>query len=192
MSLLIKSRHYLPTTVCNHPPPPAPGQSGSAVALASLLLAPLTCPLRSPVRWPRLRGDEGSLFTGQAQIRFLTAPPEPGCQGKLAVQNCSLTGKSVSLFTSHSHWKKAWGGGREWLAMISFFPRNFSKALHFTVTSRHRLRFAAPHGTELARSTSFSSFSTALCPLPPPLSGVFTPCGFCRQPWKGKWKPRGG
>lgn len=54
MSLSIKSRHYLPTTVCNHPPPPAPGQSGSAVALASLLLP------RSPAPCGHLCAGPGS------------------------------------------------------------------------------------------------------------------------------------
>lgn len=112
------------------------------------------------------------MFTGQAQIRFLTAPPELLCQGKLALQNRSLTGKCVSLFISHSHWKK--GGVGEWLVMLSFFPRNFSKASHFTVTSRHCLCFAAQYGTELAKNMSFSSFSLHSAPPPTSFWGFYS------------------
>lgn len=85
------------------------------MALGSPRLPLLTCLvhlfLQSPAQWPRLWGDCGSLFTGQAEIRFLTAPPSFLCQGKLALQNRSLTGKCVSLFISHSHWKKGGVGG---------------------------------------------------------------------------------
>lgn len=113
-------------------PKHAPGQAGSAVALAALSspCSPASC--GHLLSGQGSREIEDSLFTGQVQIRFLTAPPECLCQGKLALQNCSLTGKCVSLFISHSHWKK--GGVGEWLIMMSFFPRNFSKASHFTVT----------------------------------------------------------
>ena len=111
---------------------------------------------------------EGSLFTGQAQIRFLTAPPERLCQGKLALQNCSLTGKCVSLFISHSHWKK--GGVGEWLVMMSFFPRNFSKASRFTATLG--TASVLPHRTGRERGVSLPSPITL--PPPPPLSGCVT------------------
>lgn len=103
------------------------------------------------------REIEVSLFTGQAQIRFLTAPPERLCQGKLALQNCSLTGKCVSLFISHSHWKK--GGVGEWLVMMSFFPRNFSKASRFTATSGTACVLLRSAEQNWPRARSFSSFS---------------------------------
>lgn len=124
---------------------PAWSQTGSEVALASLWLAlSPACP--SHLLSGQGSGEiEGSLFTGQAQIRFLTAPPELLCQGKLALQNRSLTGKCVSLFISHSHWKKRWGGGSGWSWCHSF---------HRT-SQRHRVSRWLPgtacvslHGTE--------------------------------------------
>lgn len=51
-----------------------PGQSDSAGALASLLLTVLTSLLRSPARWPRLWGDEGSSYSGQSADKVSHSP----------------------------------------------------------------------------------------------------------------------
>lgn len=68
--------------------------------------------------------------------------------------------------------------------MMSFFPQNFSKASSFTVTSRHCLCFAARYRTELARSTSFSSFSQHSAPFPHLFLGFVLPEGFAGSPEK--------
>lgn len=108
MSLLIKLRQYWPNTG-----DPGSGwfRSGSLARPGSLSSpAPFTC-LSYHLLIAKALGRLPLLFTGQAQIRFLTTPPGLLCQGKLALQNCSLTGKCVRLFISHSHWKKRWGRG---------------------------------------------------------------------------------
>lgn len=48
------------------------------------------------------------------------------------------------------------------MVMMSFFPRNFSEASRFTVTSRHLLCFAAKYPTELAKSLEFLFLLPAL------------------------------
>lgn len=75
--------------------------------------------------------------------------------------------------------------------MMSFFPRNFSKASNFTVTSRHCLCFAPQYRTELARSTSFSSFSQLSAPFLLLFLGFSLPEGSAGSPAKGTWEPQG-
>lgn len=114
---------------------------------------------------------EGSLFTVQAQIKFLTAPPERLCQGKLALQNCSLIGKYVSLFISHSHWKKGGVGGWGVVSHDVILSTELLKGIAFHGDFQDRLCFATQYGTKLAwlraRVSLPSSPSTLL---PPPTS----------------------
>lgn len=183
MSPSIKSKPYLPSTVC------------CRAELALWWLWPALHSPCSPASCGHLlsgqgsREIEGSLFTGQAQIRFLTAPPERLCQGKLALQNCSLTGKCVSLFISHSHWKKGGVGGSGWSWCHSFHP----------TSQRHHISWWLP-GTSCVslqstkqnwpRAWSFSSFSQHSA-LPYHLFlTFFLPEGFASSLRKGTSKPR--
>lgn len=167
MSSSIKSRHYLPSTAC------------SRAWLALRQLWPALGSPCSPASCSHLFSGQGSgeivdsLFTGQAQIGFLTAPPERLCQGKLALQNCSLTGKCVSLFISHSHWKKGGAGGvvghdvilsTELLKGIAFHG-DFQAPLVFCCTIRNR-------------TWSFSSFSQHSATSPHLFLGFLLPQGF--------------
>lgn len=136
-----------------------PGQASSAVALARPRFPLLTC-LFYHLLIAKALGRLRLLFTGQAQIRFLTTPPGLLCQGKLALQNCSPTGKCVRLFISHSHWKK---GGGEGLVLMSFFPQNLSMASHVTATSRQYLGFSAQHLWNRANQGSQFLFLLPLC-----------------------------
>lgn len=143
------------------------------MALASLWLAlSPACP--SHLLSGQGSGEiEGSLFTGQAQIRFLTAPPELLCQGKLALQNRSLTGKCVSLFISHSHWKKGGVGGVVGHDVI--LSTELLKGIEFHGDFQALLVFRCTVQNRTGQKHKFLFLLPALCPLPPPLSGVCTP-----------------